>query len=90
MAKAVALTPEALDAPVITPQAATPARRPAPKAVPAPSSAVKPRNDKPLQIRVPQAEFRAIKIAATQHDQSVSEFMLACFHAFMKDGKHAQ
>jgi hypothetical protein len=89
MAKAVALTPDALDAPTITPQAATPARQAAPKAVP---SAVvqKPRNDKPLQIRVPQAEFRAIKIAATQHDQSVSEFMLACFHAFMKDGKHAQ
>jgi hypothetical protein len=89
MAKAVALTPDALDAPAITPQAATPARRAVAKAVPEPS-AVKPRNDKPLQIRVPQAEFRAIKIAATQHDQTVSEFMLACFHAFMKDGKHAR
>ena len=89
MAKAVALTPDALDAPPITPQAATPARRAAPKAVPSPVAQT-PRNDKPLQIRVPQAEFRAIKIAATQHDQSVSEFMLACFHAFMKDGKHVQ
>lgn len=89
MAKAVALMPDALDAPPITPKAATPARRAAPKVVPSKPDAEKPRNDKPLQIRVPQAEFRAIKIAATQHDQSVSEFMLACFHAFMKDSKHA-
>jgi hypothetical protein len=66
---------------------------------PAPTAATAPRggkplkaravNDRPLQIRVPKPEAKAIKIAAAQAEQSVSEFMLACFHAYMQNGKHA-
>jgi len=42
----------------------------------------------PLQVRLPRHEVRAIKIAAAQSEQSISDFMLACFHAFMKANKH--
>jgi len=38
----------------------------------------------PLQVRLPRAEVRAIKIAAAARDQTISDFMLACFHAYMK------
>jgi uncharacterized protein (DUF1778 family) len=43
----------------------------------------------PLQVRLPRADVRAIKIAAAERDQTISEFMLACFHAYMESGKHA-
>ena len=81
MPKAEPLTPDALAVAQITPQAATAARshplrkkaEPAPKVV-----------QVPLQIRLPHDEVRAIKIAAAEHEQTISEFMLACFHAYMK------
>ena len=38
----------------------------------------------PLQIRIPAAEVKAIKRAALEADQTISDFMLACFHAYMK------
>jgi uncharacterized protein (DUF1778 family) len=38
----------------------------------------------PLQVRLPRAEVRAIKIAAAERDQTISDFMLACFHAYME------
>jgi hypothetical protein len=38
----------------------------------------------PLQIRIPPAELKAIKRAALEADQTISDFMLACFHAYMK------
>ena len=83
MPKPVALTPALVEAPQITPQAATPPRSAArpPKAAKAPQI--------PLQVRLPRDEVRAIKIAAAEHEQTVSDFMLACFHAYMKSGKHA-
>lgn len=83
MAKAIALTAETLQTPQVTPQAATPARGPAPKAKAEPKPV-----QVPLQVRLPRDEVRAIKIAAAQNDQTISEFMLACFHAFMQSGKH--
>ena len=43
----------------------------------------------PLQVRLPREEVRAIKIAAAEREQTVSDFMLACFHAYMQSGKHA-
>jgi hypothetical protein len=43
----------------------------------------------PLQLRLPRAEVRAIKIAAAEREQTLSGFMLACFHAYIKDEKHA-
>ena len=81
MPKAEPLTPDALAVAQITPQAATAARghplreksEPAPKA-----------KQVPLQIRLPRDEVRAIKVAAAEHEQTISEFMLACFHAYMK------
>lgn len=88
MAKAIALTPDALRVPQHTPQAATPARAPVVKATPAPVSEVK-ADQVPLQVRLPRDEVRAIKVAAAERDQTISEFMLACFHAYMKSGKHA-
>ena len=89
MAKAIALTPSALNVPPITPKAATPARTPATataaaKAAPAADSS----DQVPLQVRIPRHEARAIKIAAAERDQTISEFMLACFHASMKATKH--
>jgi hypothetical protein len=83
MAKAVALTLEALKAPQITPQAATPARTPA-----KPVAAAEPKVEQvPLQVRIPKDAARAIKVAAAERDQTISDFMLACFHAYMKSGK---
>ncbi len=43
----------------------------------------------PLQVRLPRHEVRAIKIAAAESEQSISDFMLACFHAYMKSRKQA-
>ena len=82
MAKAVPLTLDALNAPQLTPQAATPARQASSKAAAA-APAPKP-VQVPLQVRIPKEEARAIKIAAAEHELTISDFMLACFHAYMK------
>lgn len=94
MAKAVPLTIETLKTPQITPLAATPARSPAAKAPPAfepmPEDETKaePKIEQvPLQIRIPKDAARAIKVAAAERDQTISEFMLACFHAYMASSK---
>lgn len=80
MAKAIALTPDALRVPQHTPQAATAARS-HPKETLAPKSKA---DQVPLQVRLPRDEVRSIKIAAAERDQTISEFMLACVHAYMK------
>jgi hypothetical protein len=83
MPKPIALTPELVDAPQITPRAATPARAASTPGNLAPA----PKPDQvPLQVRLPRAEVKAIKIAAAEREQTISDFMLACFHAYMKDG----
>ena len=90
MAKALALTPDALNAPQITPKAATPPR--ASVATKAQLEAtVKPEQEPthPLQIRIPREAARAIKVAAAERDMTLSDFMLACFHAYMKSEKNA-
>lgn len=89
MAKALALTPDALNTPQTTPKAATPPRAPAVTKVQA-AVAPKPEQEPthPLQIRIPREEARAIKIAAAERDMTLSDFMLSCFHAYMKNGKH--
>ena len=88
MAKAVPLTLEALKVPQVTPQAATPARAPQAKTAETASKApAEPKVEQvPLQVRIPKDAARAIKIAAAERDLTISEFMLACFHAYMKDG----
>jgi hypothetical protein len=84
MPKPTVLTPEALSPAIVSsPAAATSPRTPA-KAKPLP--AVK---TMPLQVRLPRDEVKAIKVAAAQSEQTISEFMLACFHAYMKARRHA-
>ncbi len=88
MAKAVPLTVDTLKVPQITPQAATPARAPKAGASPRPETTPEPKlRHVPLQVRIPKDAARAIKIAAAERDQTISDFMLACFHAYMKEGK---
>ena len=42
----------------------------------------------PLQVRWPSEDVKAVKLAAIQMDfPTVSDFMLACFHAYMKNQK---
>ena len=84
MPKAESLTIDTLAAPQITPKAATPARSPVRPATPPEPKA----EQVPLQVRIPRDDARAIKIAAAEREQTISEFMLSCFHAFMKSGKH--
>ncbi len=82
MAKAEPLTLSALTAPQITPKAATPPRSATGRAA---SRTPPPKPDQvPLQVRIPREEARAIKIAAAQADQTISDFMLSCFHACMQ------
>lgn len=79
MAKPTALTPDAL----VTSNAASPTAATAPRTV----NKSKPAQPKPvpLQVRWPRDEVKAAKLAAVQGDFStVSDFMLACFHAYMK------
>jgi hypothetical protein len=38
----------------------------------------------PLQIRIPARDVKAIKRAALDADQTVSDFLLSCFHVAMK------
>ena len=83
MPKPVPLTPALMDGPQITPQAATSARA-AGRATPQRKAP-----QMPLQVRLPREEVRAIKVAAAEREQTISDFMLACFHAYMQTGKHA-
>lgn len=84
MPKAVSLTADAMVAPQITPTAATPPRREA-----RPQKADPKQAQVPLQVRLPRDQVRAIKVAAAERDLTISDFMLACFHAHMKTSKHA-
>jgi len=85
MAKALALTPETLKVAQPTPKAATPARSPVPVPKPEPKAKTEPKAEQvPLQVRLPREEVRAIKVAAAERDMTISDFMLACFHAYMK------
>lgn len=38
----------------------------------------------PLQIRIPKQEARRIKVAAAERDQTISQFLLNCFRAYLK------
>lgn len=81
MPKAEPLTPEALAVPPLTPHAATPPRSPQARR----KAEEPPKADQiPLQVRLPRDQVRAIKIAAAERELTISEFMLACLHAFMK------
>lgn len=80
MAKALVLSDETLAAPVEQPRAAQLPK--AERAAKAPKPVKPPQV--PLQIRIGANEAKAIKRAALEADQTISEFMLACFHDRMK------
>jgi hypothetical protein len=87
MAKALQLDDQILTSAPPVPQAAQISaiaarqRRPGTKGNPKPDQV-------PLQIRWPRSEVKAAKLAAMQQDfDTVSDFMLACFHAYMKNNK---
>lgn len=85
MAKALELTADTLTIPSQVPKAAqvrTTAAEPK-LGKPAPKR-------EPLQVRWPVEDVKAAKLAAIQLDfPTVSDFMLACFHAYMKSRKQA-
>ena len=79
MPKATSLTSDALEPQMATPLAATKQR----------GQKAKAEKMEPLQIRIPPAEVKAIKMAALAYDfPTVSDFMLACFHAYMEKRKY--
>jgi hypothetical protein len=82
MPKATSLTPKVLNVATTAPSAATTPRRPRLKAVPAPPTT-------PLQIRLPRPDVKAIKVAAAEAEQTISEFLRTCFHAYMQSRKHS-
>jgi hypothetical protein len=86
MAKALELNPDTLTVVQSIPRAAQvktfPAEEPK-RAKPKPKV-----EREPLQVRWPVEDVKAMKLAAIQMDfPTVSDFMLACFHAYMKSGK---
>jgi hypothetical protein len=88
MAKALELNADALNVVQSVPKAAQvmPAAE-SRKGKPAPAPKVE---REPLQVRWPVEDVKAVKLAAIQLDfPTVSDFMLACFHAYMKSRKQA-
>jgi hypothetical protein len=82
MAKALELSPDTLTtvrplpkaAQIMSPPPVSDQRKPAPGA-----------GKTPLQVRWPMTDVKAAKLAAIRLDfPTVSDFMLACFHAYMK------
>jgi hypothetical protein len=89
MAKALELTDETLTVVPSVPRAARvtrPAAEPKKdKRAPAPRV-----EREPLQVRWPTEEVKAVKLATIQLDfPTVSDFMLTCFHVYMKSRKQA-
>lgn len=81
MAKALVLSDDILAAPVEQPRAAQTQR-----AAPPPAKAAKPAKvpTVPLQIRIPPVDAKGIKRDALEADQTISDFLLACYHARKK------
>jgi hypothetical protein len=92
MAKALELDAATLTAPPPVPRAAQTAKLPQPEAaLTGRGRKGKPKLDQmPLQVRWPRSEVKAAKLAAVEGDfPTVSDFLLACFHAYMKSAKKA-
>jgi hypothetical protein len=87
MAKALELTADTLTVPPQVPKAA---QVRTPETELKRSKAVPKIEREPLQVRWPVEDVKAAKLAAIQLDfPTVSDFMLACFHAYMKTRKQA-
>jgi hypothetical protein len=76
MAKATALSPELMTVTEVTPVMPS-------KTSGRPKATLSARIV-PLQIRIPVSEFKAIKIAAVEAEQTISKFMISCFHSYIK------
>jgi hypothetical protein len=86
MAKALELNPDTLAAVPSVPQAAQVKLSPVEESKRGKTAAKIERE--PLQVRWPTEDVKAVKLAAIQMDfPTVSDFMLACFHAYMKSKK---
>jgi hypothetical protein len=84
MAKALELSVETMNPPPV-PKAAQVA-----PVQPKVSKKQKQEPREPLQVRWPGEDVKAAKLAALELDfPTVSDFMLACFHAYMKEHKKA-
>lgn len=84
MAKPSTLTIDVMNAPQATPQGALPPRgfieAPAKKKADAPAE----KKDALVQIRCRRSDAKAIKQAALDADMTISDFMLVCFHTYIK------
>ena len=88
MAKALELSADTLTAPPV-PKAAQIAPQPVPAKRGREAARLEVKRE-PLQVRWPAEDVKAAKLAAIQKDfPTVSDFMLACFHAYMKSSKQA-
>ena len=86
MAKALELNPDTLAVVPSVPQAAQVKPSPIEESKRGKTAAKIERE--PLQVRWPTEDVKAVKLAAIQMDfPTVSDFMLACFHAYMKNKK---
>ena len=84
MAKALELNPDTLAVVPSVPQAAQVRAAEEPKR----DKAAPKVEREPLQVRWPVEDVKAVKLAAIQMDfPTVSDFMLACFHAYMNNQK---
>jgi hypothetical protein len=87
MAKALELNPDTLAVVPSVPQAAQ-VKVVAPAEESRRGKATPKIEREPLQVRWPVEDVKAVKLAAIQMDfPTVSDFMLACFHAYMKNQK---
>ena len=46
-----------------------------------------PKNDTAVNFRWPEAEVKALKMAALLADKTMQDYLLSCFHACQKDSK---
>ena len=81
MAKTAASTPDALAPTMATRTAATAAYGGRKK------KEVPPPKPIPLQVRWPREDVKAVKVAAAQAEQTISAFLLTCFHAYVERKK---
>lgn len=87
MAKALELNPDTLTIVPSVPQAAQVKTSAVIVEGKKPKPATKVERE-PLQVRWPVEDVKAVKLAAIQMDfPTVSDFMLACFHAYMQNKK---
>jgi hypothetical protein len=87
MAKPMALDVDSLSAVQPVPRAAKPT---VPASAPKRGKPAPEGKRAPLQVRWPASDVKAAKLAAIQLDfPTVSDFMLACFNAYMKTKKNS-